>query len=177
MYSRCTLHTRLTVPEVLQRLSRIVRPRRSAWQAIEAGLSWDHRNEPPFVGTLTGGHFRIRRVIAYRNDFRPVITGHVRPDTSGSRIELVLRLSVPVGIVMTIWIAAALVGSAFGVLGWLAGGGARGLLALFLPLFGGSLLWVGFSGEKRKALRLLGDACDAAPDMSLPNASGAPKEV
>ena len=141
----------------------MVRPRRSAWQAIEAAANWDRKDEPPFAGTITGNHFRIRRVIGYRNSFLPVISGQVTPDVLGSRIDVVLRVSAPVCVVMTIWLAAALVGAAAGVGSWLNTGDARGLLALLLPLFGCGLILGGFVPEKRKAVKLFADAFNTTP--------------
>jgi hypothetical protein len=160
MYSRCTLQSRLTVPDALQRLSRHVRPPRSRWQAIEFACSWDPKNEPPFIGTITGDHFRIRRVIGYRNSFLPVISGRVTPDIYGSRIDVVLRVNAPVIVVMTIWLAAAVVGAAVGVSSWLETRDARGLFALLLQAFGSGLILGGFIPEKRKAVKLLRDALD-----------------
>jgi hypothetical protein len=164
MYSRCTLQSRLTVPDALQRLSQNVRPRRSRWEAIGSAFSWDPKNERPFVGTITGDYFRIRRVIGYRNSFLPVIFGRATPDVYGSRIEVVLRVSTPVITVMTIWLAAGVVGAAVGVSSWLEPSDARGLLALLLPAVGCGLILGGFIPEKRKAVKLLRDALDATPD-------------
>jgi hypothetical protein len=167
MYSRCTLQSRLTVPDALNRLSRNVGPRRSRWQKIESVFSGDPKNEPAFEGTITGDHFRIRRVIRYRNSFLPVIVGRVTPDIDGSRIDVVLRVSTPVIIVMTIWLAAAVVGAYTGVSSWLGTRDARWLLALLLPVFGCGLILGGFIPEKRTAVKLLCDALDSTPDKPL----------
>jgi hypothetical protein len=85
----------------------------------------------------------------------------------------VLRTSVPVVIVMTIWLAAAVVGATVGVSSWLETRDSRGLLGLFLPVFGCVLILGGFIPEKRKAVKLLRDALDPTPDRTLQPTSGA----
>ena len=155
MYSRCTLHTHLSAAEALQRLSHIVRPRHSLSEAVNAALTWNDASEPPFVGTITDHRFQIRRPIRYRNGFLPIVLGEISQQANGSRIDLTLRVSMAVGVIMTLWFAAAVLGSAVAVRQWMQSGDARVLLALFLPLFGCLVILVGFVPEKRKAVNLL----------------------
>jgi len=157
MYSRYTLDTQLSVSQVLDRLAGLIRSRHSAWEAMEAGFSWE-RTSVPFVGTIAGDRFMIRRVIRHRNDFRPLISGHVVPLASGSRIDVVLRLTAPVAVVMAVWLAMAFAAAAAGVSHSIRTSDARGLLALAFPLFGCVLVAVGSISEKRKAIKLLTEA-------------------
>jgi hypothetical protein len=164
MYSRCTLHTPLSAADALQRLSQLVRPRHSFSEAVDAALTWNNTAEAPFVGTITDHRFRIRRPIRYRNSFLPIVFGEVSQQANGSRIDLTLRVSGPVGAFMTLWLAAAFFGAGAGVRHWLQTGDVRALLALFLPLFGCLLILVGFISERRKALNLLAAALETTPE-------------
>jgi hypothetical protein len=168
MYSRQTIETRLSVTQALERLARVIRPPHSRWEAVEAGLSWEEEAVPPFVGRIDGNHFIIRRVIRYRNSFRPLISGRVAPVVSGSRIDIVLRLTAPVALVMGVWLAMAFAAAAAGVWHSLRTSEARGLLALAFPVFGCGLVTLGFIPEKRKAIKLLTDAlADMTPGTPL----------
>ena len=162
MYYRCTRQTRLAPAEVVDRLARITRPPQSFKKPVYGGAAWDRTNEPPFVGRADGNSFRLRRIIPDRNDFLPVIIGRVTPLPRGSRIDLTLRVRLPVAIVMTVCLAAAMFGSAAGVWQWVQTGQPRGLFALFLFVLGVTVTAAGFIPEARKAIRLLEDACRAA---------------
>jgi|GEM_PF-3115001 len=73
----------------------------------------------PFQGTVFANSFTLRRVISYRNDVRPEITGTVEPNpaSGGSRLRLRHRLPPLVLVFAAIWLlfisfAALVVGSA-----------------------------------------------------------------
>jgi hypothetical protein len=48
-------------------------------------------NHLPYLGTLDGYKFEIRRIIHYRNSFLPIIKGEIRPDAGGSSIEITMH--------------------------------------------------------------------------------------
>ena len=61
----------------------------------------------PFEGEVTGDTFCIRRVIAYRNDWRPELRGVLTParaasdaGAGGTRVHVRLRLSGPMAAFM-----------------------------------------------------------------------------
>lgn len=166
MYSRCSLQTQLTPSDALQRLSRIVGPRRSVWKAVEGGLTGNAQSEPRFVGIITGDRFQIRRAIGYRNHFLPIVVGRISAAPDGSRIDLVVRVRAAVGVTMTLWLVATLVAASAAVWHWWQSDDWRSLLALFLPAFGCVLILVGFVPERRRAVELLADALDATPASS-----------
>lgn len=166
MYSRCTLHTQRSASDALQRLSRIVGPDRSAWKRVEAGFASTGDVGPPFVGRITGDRFQIRRALSYRNNFLPIVVGRITAEPDGSRIDLVVRVRAAVGVTMLLWLVATLLAASAAVWHWRQGGDWRDLLALFLPIFGGVLILVGFVPEKRRALGLLAAALDATPVSS-----------
>src|SRR5262245_29955350 len=119
MYARCTLYTPLSATDALQRLSLIVGPERSRWERVEAGFTWNrHSEQPPFIGIITGERFQIRRAISYRNSFLPVVVGRISPAPDGSRIDLIVRVRAAVGVTMTLWLAATLVGGGAAVWDW-----------------------------------------------------------
>ena len=168
MYSRAILETRLPMGQALEQLARIIRPPQSRWEVFEASLSWHRKSWPPFVGSIDGDRFNIRRAIPYRNSFRPLISGRVVAVASGSRIDLVSRLTTPVAVVMAIWLAMASVAAAAGVWQAIRTSEPRGLLALALPLFGCGLVALGFIPEKRKAINLLRDALQSDVSSERP---------
>ncbi len=169
MYSRCTLYTYLSASDALQRLSLIVGPRRSFSHTVNAALSWNSTSDPPFVGTITDHRFRIRRAIWYRNSFLPIVLGEVSQQSQGCKIDLILRVSAPVGAFMTLWLAGAFFGAGAAVWYWLQTGDARALFVLFLPLFGCVLILIGFVPERRKAVSLLAAALETtATNTQLP---------
>ena len=110
---------------------------------------------PPFEGTIAGDRFVIRRVIRYRNSFRPLISGRVSAVASGSRIDIVLTLTAPVAVVMSGWLAMAFAAAAAGLWHSIRTSDASGLIALAFPVFGCGLVALGFIPEKRKALEIL----------------------
>jgi hypothetical protein len=160
MYSRCSFRTALSPQEALLRLSRIVGPPQSRWQAIEAGPARQLRE--PFVGIIDGERFRIRRVIDYRNNFLPVISGKIAPDRTGSRVDIVVKLKPAVAVAMILWLGAMSFAAAAAVWQSVQIGEVKGLAALLLPIFGFVLVAIAFVPEKRKALKLLAETFDAA---------------
>jgi hypothetical protein len=97
----------------------------------------------------------MRRAIQYRNSFLPVIAGHVAPVGSGSRIDIVLRLTAPIGLFMVVWLTGAFIAAAAGLWRSIRTSDARGLITLAFPLFGCGFVAAGFVPEKRKALKIL----------------------
>ena len=174
MYSRTILETRLPMAQALEQLARIIRPRQSRGEVFEASLWWHRKPWPPFVGSIDGDRFTMRRVIPYRNSFRPLISGRVVPVASGSRIDLVIRLTTPVAVVMTVWLAMASVAAAAGVWHSIRTSEPGGLLALAFPLFGCTLVAIGFIPEKRKAVALLRDALQSDADTELQQGARTP---
>ncbi len=85
-YTRFTIKAYLQAHEVEQRLAAEVEPR----QLFRWGFSRDHKF---FAGTVENGKFNINRIIHYRNNFLPIITGQIHNDLNTSRIEVTTRLS------------------------------------------------------------------------------------
>ena len=162
MYSRHRLQTGLSVSQALERLGRVIRPRKSKWHTSEASLA-TLDSAPPFIGRIEGHRFTIRRAIPYRNDFAPIISGQVVPDGSGARIDVVFKVTVGVAAIIIVGFVVAATGVWYSI----RASEARGLMTLGLALFGCLTLAIGFFPEKRKAIRILSDAL-AEPPPSAP---------
>src|SRR5262245_48202891 len=59
---------------------------------------WTNRNRKPFKGEIGVGHFRITRIIHYRNSVRPVIRGSTVATDNGPSLLLSMRMSRAVSI-------------------------------------------------------------------------------
>jgi hypothetical protein len=98
-----------------------------------------------FEGSVEGDHFKINRIIDYRNSFLPIIEGRFRGEDSGSRVTLNMREAWPV---IVFWVGFMLV-----VLWSFVKGGSRGLIAMML--FAYFMATVFFAIEVRVAMKTL----------------------
>ncbi|MBF0217164.1 MAG: hypothetical protein HQL30_09255 [Candidatus Omnitrophica bacterium] len=64
-------------------------------------LFYPPADSKPFVGTITGSRFKIRRIIRYRNSFMPIICGRVENST----LFLTARLHAIVAVFMSLWLS------------------------------------------------------------------------
>ena len=96
-FRRLTLCTQLHPDEVYRRLAAAVEPMRR----FRDPFSLDHK---PYHGKVSPSHFKITRVIQLRNSTVPTITGRIRSESAGSRIEVVLRLHIAIALFITIWL-------------------------------------------------------------------------
>jgi hypothetical protein len=160
-FYRCELATNLTAESAIARIKAAVGPEPSFRQRFRRGLGRDSAARPPFIGKVEGSDFRFRRDIGYRNDFRPIVTGHVTSVPDGVRIRVSMFPRPAVAVFMFIW---------FGGFGLVAGSGALtvlrtarsaqpGLLSpVAMLIFGAVLVGVGFLPEALKARKLLEQA-------------------
>ncbi|MGB3078743.1 MAG: hypothetical protein WBB31_06670 [Saprospiraceae bacterium] len=56
-----------------------------------------------YEGHITDQNFSIRRIIKYRNSFLPRIKGEIIPESSGTRINIRLRLHIVIIIFVIFW--------------------------------------------------------------------------
>ena len=96
-FQQLTLYTQLHPDEVYRRLAAAVEPVRN----FRDHCSRDHK---PYQGKINPPRFKITRVIHDRNSAVPAITGRIRSESAGSRIEVVLRLHIAVALFITIWL-------------------------------------------------------------------------
>ena len=128
------------------------------------------RLELAFEGTFADGRFSMMRRVQGRNSFRSVVDGHVRPGSSGSRLDGRLRLHP---LILAIGAAFALIA-----------GTVAAVASPGIPVIGGSPLLVRVlamaavacvfallgSIEARTSTRLLANVAEAKSDPS-PQAS------
>jgi hypothetical protein len=156
-----TIITALDPDAVRQRLSTAIAPPKKGWQ-------WGNPDKP-YQGEIGDRSFKIMRAINYRNSFLPVITGHIKPEGSGSRIEINMKLNSFVLIFILVWLS--IVGQIpilflMGIIFALITGQKEQIpmdfdtyLAVFIPLgmfvFGCALTLVGFWPEARQSKAFL----------------------
>jgi hypothetical protein len=160
-YTRFTLKTYQTVDEAECRLREHIELRKLShvWQPYNlkyfTGLrSWWHSHEHKyFIGNLTDGNFSINRIIHYRNSFLPVIIGQIHSDLGMSRIEITMRLSYFVGIILTAFWLFILSGFLFSPQTGIDKSGAITFLGFFIFFYG--VVMGFFNYEVNKARRYL----------------------
>lgn len=132
-----------------------------------AAPAWGMRREQRtqlFVGTVADGRFKVARLVQGRNSFRPLIEGQIAPSPGGSRIEVRMRLSPAVLVLLIILL---------GVGGLVASVAASELLAknetvtaalvvLAVPALAIGMLALAGS-EAKRATRLLAGVFEAEP--------------
>lgn len=144
------------VVEAQERLAREVAA--PAW-----GLGRAQRTQL-FEGAVADGRFEVVRLVRGRNSFRPVIEGQLSPSPGGSRIEVRMRLSPAVLVVLAILL---------GVGGLVASVAAADLMArnetvtaalvvFAVPALAMAMLGLAAS-EARRATRLLASVFDGKP--------------
>jgi hypothetical protein len=89
------LYSNLSAQEALARLSHVIQP----YQWLKFSPS-----EAPYEGDIMDNHFSIRRVIHYRNSFRPVIEGRIEVHEMGSAIHIRMRLASAAAIIYSLTI-------------------------------------------------------------------------
>jgi hypothetical protein len=147
-WRRFTIYTTSTAEEATAELSRSVgrRPFLSVFGAPPL---------LPFSGLGKGSRFTLRRQIAYRNSFQPVIEVVILPHPRGAQIEVQMHLHFFVFGFMLIWMSGATAGALAGLALALFHGRPEGLLALLIPLFGGGMTSAAFGYEARCAEGML----------------------
>lgn len=132
-----------------------------------AAPAWSMRRDQRtqlFEGTVSDGRFEVVRRVQGRNSFRPMIEGQLSPSAGGSRIEVRLRMSPAVLVLLAILL---------GVGGLVASVAAFDLLArnevvtaalviLAVPAVAFAVLGLAGS-EARRATRMLAGVFDAEP--------------
>lgn len=160
MYSRVLIHTRLSAAEAEAIVQSLVQPKRFVLDPDP--VPPDPR---PFAGHVEAGRFKIRRVIRGRNDFLPVITGRVSPTEDGATVQVQMRLTHAVALLVGVMVTLLIAGLARELPDIIHERSILNLtLALYIPTFLICLTVFSYYPEKRKAERMLRAAFDAPPD-------------
>jgi LytS/YehU family sensor histidine kinase len=147
LYSRFSIQTRLSTADAEATLARLVGSRRDGSPAT------------PFVGRVSGGTFKFHRLFIGRNDFIPIVSGRIVQGEGGAVVRGTMRLHLAVAAfeIGMIWLAVS-------VAVLVLRNGAANLdaiavvFALAFPLFAIFLMSIAYFPERRRAMRLLGDA-------------------
>lgn len=96
-YQNYRVRTYLSPDQVHQKLQQAVRPNRPFFSF---GFS-----DKPFYGKVTRDHFKIYRIISYRNSFLPSTEGKIQPDGVGSVIDITIQSDMRIlGVFMLIFL-------------------------------------------------------------------------
>ena len=95
-YQNYKIRTPLTPDQVQQKLQEVVRPNRPFFS---------FGSSKPYYGKVTSDHFKIYRIISYRNSFLPSTEGKVQPDGVGSVIDITIQSDMRIlGLFMLIFL-------------------------------------------------------------------------
>ena len=147
-FRKFELLTPMTPVRAAAVLQKIVEPSK----IFRSPFSKKHRY---FEGSVDGNHFKINRIINYRNSFLPIIEGSFRPEPSGTVVTLNLRLLWPV---MIFWVGMILIllcssAAEASRLPWIVHGNRSFLIKMTLFIY--LMASVGFAIEARIAMKTL----------------------
>lgn len=86
-YENITYKTKLDTKEVINRIQKNIELKISFFTTIT-----DSENHKPYEGVVNGMVFKISRIIEHRNSFLPIITGVVKKDVDGAKINVKMEL-------------------------------------------------------------------------------------
>jgi hypothetical protein len=135
-------------PVVVERLKAIVRDTPGFWESFNMGWRRPDPRLPPFVGTVQGNLFKMRRDIRYRNSFLPIIRAHAEPAGVVTRVTVNMFIHPFVAVFVVLW--SAVMGSAISR--------AQPTWAWYFVAFTLAVVVTAFVPEARKAKRLITDA-------------------
>jgi cellulose synthase/poly-beta-1,6-N-acetylglucosamine synthase-like glycosyltransferase len=75
--------------------------------ATETQKKWAFfwQEHKPYRGKIVGNEFGISRWISYRNDFLPMIQGHINPEMDGSSVYVIMSMYWFVILFVCIWLS------------------------------------------------------------------------
>jgi len=149
MLYRFCIESLLQPAEVSQRIQLLSR---EAAGLLTYGWTFGPDVGPPFLGTVKGSRFSLRRDIHYRNAFLPMLKGIIRPSPAGSRVVVIMHLHPFVLVFMLAWFGA-LGASALSALA--SHGPVLAIVPGGLFIFGAVVMALGFYPEALKARRIL----------------------
>jgi hypothetical protein len=153
------LETVATPEVVAERLRSLVRETPQATDSSFRSF-WKPRDEsgPPFVGSIDGSTFQLRRVISGRNSFLPQIRGHVTPTVGATRVKVIMFMHPFTIVFMLFWLGMVGHGAWDAFSHPRSPDASHSFILLGMFLFGVTLAAGGFFPEATKAKRLLSAA-------------------
>src|SRR5690349_14647683 len=107
-FYRFQFSSRLSAAMAAERLRTMVGPPPTFAQAFQRAFGSDSRQYPPFVGSVDGRHFNVRRDIRYRNSFLPRVSGQITPAAGGSTVQVTMYMHPLIGVFMAIWFSGVI---------------------------------------------------------------------
>jgi hypothetical protein len=154
----CRLDSPVSGEEVSRRIALLSR---KAAGFLSYAWTYGPDSDPPFLGTVRGSTFSLRRDIHYRNSFLPMLKGRIEPLPVGSRVVVIMHLHPVVLVFMLGWFAL-LGSSAMTVLS------SHGPIVAIAPaglfIFGAAVMGAGFYPEALRARRILEQSLESAGD-------------
>ena len=157
-FYRRELTTNLPAESAIARIKAAVGPAPSGRRMFRRSVGQDVLASPPFVGTVEGDRFRVRRDITYRNSFLPVVSGRVVNVPSGVRVSVTMYLQPAIAVFMLVWFCGVGAATVVAIPRLLIPCGHVQLELFILPamlVFAVVLVGCGFFPEALKARRLL----------------------
>jgi hypothetical protein len=151
-FYRFHIDTPLPADVAVERIRAITRDPPRFLESFREAFGRRGADGPPFLGSVQGHAFRLRRDIRYRNSFLPMVWGDVHPGFSGTEVTVTMFLHPVVAAFMLVWL------SFIGVTGWTIAGKDQGPWALapvVMFVFGVALTLGAFIPEAIKARRIL----------------------
>ena len=103
-FYRCQIESPLTSEAVLLRVRGMVREAPGLIQSIEESYGSLTESAPPFMGSVDGATFSMRRDIRYHNSFLPRVRGSVVSSPGGgATVFLTMHLHPAVFVFMLFW--------------------------------------------------------------------------
>ncbi len=147
-YRRFELATSLEPGTVATRVAGNLSARRSFWDRITG-------HGRGFEGEVTSERFRFSRIIGYRNSFLPVVRGHIRPDTGGSRVDVTMTIHPAVMLFLVFWGVGFGAGAVAALVATLQGGTTGDLVVVAVVPIAYVVITLAFGIEALKAERFI----------------------
>jgi hypothetical protein len=149
-FEKFEIRTAMSDTEILRKVAEL-----TEWSSLRL-VFFPPEDSLPFVGTITGSGFKIRRIIRYRNSFIPVLCGRVENST----LFLTARLHAFVAVFMSLWLSAVLFAFTSSFIPGIDENSTTAPIALRMGsgamfLFGYLLCLLSFRFELKKAKKLL----------------------
>lgn len=96
-FEKLIYKTTLKEDEVTRRIADFMEPEKTFRFNLFA------KTAKPYEGKIEGRSFNMRRLIRYRNSFRPEIFGEISPDVNGPTINVRMRLHKVIFVFLFLW--------------------------------------------------------------------------
>jgi hypothetical protein len=96
-FEKLIYKTKIKEDEVIRRITDFMEPEKTF------RFNLFQKTAKPYEGKINGRSFNLRRLIRYRNSFRPEIEGEISPDLNGTTINVKMRLHKAIIVFLCLW--------------------------------------------------------------------------